>query len=76
MCGCSLFMQWAAYQRKMVRLCEGLPVIVSLTISESDAVTRASVTALRNLSIDLLNKAIIGMWLRHYSAYSVMIISF
>ena len=63
--GC-LFIQWAAYQRKMIRLCEGLPTIVSLTISESDAVTRAAVTALRNLSIDLLNKAIIGTYVRTY----------
>ena len=61
-----LLIQWAAYQRKMIRLCEGLPVIVSLTISESDAVTRAAVTALRNLSIDLLNKAIIGTYVRTY----------
>ena len=63
---CYLFAQWAAYQRKMIRLCEGLPIIIALTVSENDAVTRAAVTALRNLTIDLLNKAIIGMYVCMY----------
>lgn len=57
--------KWAAYQRKTVRVCDGLPTIVSLIVSESDAVTRAAATALRNLSIDPLNKAIIGELAMH-----------
>nr|XP_004670817.1 armadillo repeat protein deleted in velo-cardio-facial syndrome isoform X2 [Jaculus jaculus] len=53
---------WATYIRASVRKERGLPVLVELLQSETDKVVRAVAIALRNLSLDLRNKDLIGSY--------------